>query len=122
MAKNLSDYEYPLFTDDFEGMTPKGEGGGGGGVLICTDTSDTLDKTMGEIQEALTNGTLTYIKVGNKSCMVTFLDPVVYESVDHKYFGYLAAYDYGQNVPLVYKVEETTESAALAAYPMFVPF
>lgn len=27
MPKNLSDYEYPLFTDDFEGMTPKNEGG-----------------------------------------------------------------------------------------------
>ena len=94
-----------------------GGGSGGGGLLICTDTNDTLDKTMGEIQEAFTNGTLVYIKINNKSCIVTSFQNVVYDPADHKYISYLAAFDVTQQSRWQYKVGETTEEAALAAYP-----
>jgi len=31
---NLSDYKYPEFNEDFEGMIPQNSGGGGGGMYI----------------------------------------------------------------------------------------
>lgn len=65
---NLSDYKYPEFNEDFEGMVPVsgggGSGGSGSGTMKVTFTNDNgtivADKTFSEVYEAIQSGILVY--------------------------------------------------------------
>jgi len=66
----LSDYRYPEFNEDFEGMIPvnSGSGGGGSGTMKVTfhvsedeeDTTVTADKTFAEVLAAVQDGHYVY--------------------------------------------------------------
>lgn len=69
---NLSDYKYPEFNEDFEGMVPVSGGGSGGGgsveplivtftqILSETGITVTADKTFEELYQAVQNGAYVY--------------------------------------------------------------
>lgn len=92
------------------------EGGGssGGGVLICTDTEGTLDKTMGEIQTAYVSGRSIIIYGGFYYSSVISVQPVREHEKTHNYNGVVQR---GTNNDNTYEVTEATEEDALAAYP-----
>ncbi len=97
-----------------------GSGGSGGGVLICTDTDGTLDKTMGEIQEAINSGKIIYISIDNGlyvfQSLVIMYYPIRYIPKDQLYHGTIGIADEVTGF-LQYDVGEATEEAALSAYP-----
>ena len=71
---NLSDYKYPEFNEDFEGMIPASSGGGGsGGVMYVTitavppetenyDWTYVADKTFAEVMAAIESGIIVVAK------------------------------------------------------------
>lgn len=84
---------------------------GGGGVLICTVTNGTLDKTMGEILTALENGVVYFKTVTGYVRMVYVYLPVSFDHISGKYYAAVGTNE------VTYSVRESTEAAALAAYP-----
>ena len=97
-----------------------GSGGSGGGVLICIDTNGTLDKTMGEIQEAKNSGKIIYISIDDDvyvfQSLVILYYPISYIPKNQLYRGILGVADEFGGF-LRYSVGEATEEAALSAYP-----
>lgn len=90
-------------------------GGGSNAPLICTDTGGTLDKTMGEIQAAFFSGRLVirYEGEGYSALIPTAFTPVYFSPKTDSYLGDVT-------IGVVdYRVDESTEEAALAAYPTF---
>jgi hypothetical protein len=100
--------------------------GGGGGVLMVTDTGGTLDKTMGEIQDAYLAGKRVIINTSDGSVArdVIGINPIfrgksTYEGVVETYFIGNVNSQFAIFL-LTYNVfGEETEEAARNAYPVF---
>lgn len=102
-----------------------GGGGSGGGVLMVTDNDGTLDKTMGEIQDAYLAGKRVIISDGHSDIDVIGIIPVQFGKGN--YFGRIQTYiiDYVSGsidskmvlVPMQYYIFGKTEEAARNAYP-----
>ena len=97
-----------------------GGDGSGGGVLMVTDTNRTLDKTMGEIQDAYLAGKRVIINTGMIARDVIGVAPV--ELGRTGYSGVVETYNYDSiNQMLIlkrYPVSGETEEAARNAYPV----
>lgn len=104
-----------------------GGGSGGGGVLLVTDTDGTLDKTMGEIQDAYLAGKRVIISSGVFVKDVTGINPI--ELGKGEYFGHVETYERTHidasnvNSKLIYAlatyhVAAETEEAARNTYPV----
>lgn len=101
----------------------KNGGGSGGGVLICTDTDGTLDKTMGEIQAAFLLN--SRIDLQNNSdggvshSIAVHLLEVHLDERSNTYNGSVTFANTGNALTphKLYTVSAATEEAALAAYP-----
>jgi hypothetical protein len=110
-----------LTIDDGEPVWAAGGGGSGGGVLMVTDTNGTLDKTMGEIQDAYLAGKRVIISVDNNDKDVIGIIPVQAGKGD--YFGRIRTYEtvvINQRMVFFQSYYSTfgeTEEAVRNAYP-----
>ena len=95
-------------------------GGSGNGVLICTDTNGTLDKTMGEIQTAYHSGKTIIIDFTDYTVCVIGLKDVFYDGRMAQGFLRIAELTADGDIWsfVTYWVSEETEEAALSAYPI----
>lgn len=91
---------------------------GGGGVLICTDTNGTLDKTMGEIQAAfLLNSRIDLQHNSGGGVLHSIAVNLLEVHFDERSNTYDGSVTFANGVKL-YSVSAATEAAALAAYPI----
>ena len=95
----------------------EGSGSSGGGVLMVTDTDGTLDKTMGEIQDAYLAGKRVTINWANTLRDVIGMYPVTF--AHRLYTSAIITYD-NSSIELstrIYSVFGETEEAVRNAYP-----
>lgn len=101
--------------EQYLGYIAENGGGGGGGVLMVTDNDGTLDKTMGEIQDAFLAGRRILIYADSMYSSVVSVAPPILEKQSYSGFIHTLVWSGLKE----YVAFGDTEEAARNAYPAF---